>query len=437
MNHSATATSKAYTSRVTLHTLDSPQDLQTGSSRRWPLTKGIWDRLFVLAALAYVGSIPLENYGVLGSDVSITALLGLIVLSLAPIAAISRGSGAWVLNWHLTRPIWISLGLLLAYWFVTLFWTSSYGSPATTYIRYVALALLVPALARAIALSGDAAIRIYVISAVVLAALNVDQLRSDPGLLQATVAEQNANGLSLVLSLGLGWAIYLALHSAGKSRYLFAATVPVLLVGNLSTGSRTGVIASLLAIAASLGLTFLKNRNISGNFVFSLVLLSSLWLALVALGDRLPGRLSTVFRDLGDMTSWSARDQLWEGALYLRTDWFWQGIGLGQTKSYVAVFYNDYQVLHNTFLEVAVQSGVVGLILFIMVGISATVVALRGMLRAVFLIALITVLPFLGSLSAEYYKEIWLLPAVAAAGIPLVKKVARRQSHMGSGTPSR
>ncbi len=406
---------------------------------RWPKAEGFDAKLFVLVSLAYVAAIPLENYqGALGF--SVTAILAAATMAIWGYSRL-RGSHtgrSWRVDTRATRPLWWAIAILMGYWALTLSWAgtsleSLYGSTFGRYATFTGLALMVPILTRAMAVSGDAAIRVFVLSATVLALLNAAQLNGGD---QVTVAQQNENGLALVLTLALGWSVMLSLRTQKLWRFVFALSSVVLLVGALGTGSRTGAIAAIAAIGSAVALNTLRRESILSALLTAVSLLVLMLLALRAVAPLLPERLSNLAENLTNLEAWSGRSELWSGALYYRDEWIWSGVGLGQSRMFSALFFDRYQVLHNSFLEVAVQTGIVGLILFVSVGITAAVIAFRGKNTGPYLVAAIAVLPFMLTLSAEYYKSIWLLPAVAAAGIPLVSRARKTKGRAATLPPA-
>ena len=183
------------------------------------------------------------------------------------------------------------------------------------------------------------------------------------------------NYLAFSLLLGLPLACVLALRANAPTwerRYALACLV-IMLVAFLLSASRGG----FLALAAALPFAVWRSPY------------RSRWLALtVALGLLvlvLPGSPLSRFLDPspGDIESHQIRMALLEAGLRMFWENLWIGVGAGNYRFEVARYASDSSielrhVAHNTYLEVASELGVPGLLLFA----SILVLAFRGLRAA-------------------------------------------------------
>ncbi len=147
-----------------------------------------------------------------------------------------------------------------------------------------------------------------------------------------------------------------------------------------------------------------------------LVLASVLCGSWLVLGSRAPERLNDLGSSLQGSDSWGDRLPLWAGSIDQVSTWLWWGVGPGHSELLVASYMFFPSVLHNTLLSVAVEFGTFGLLSFLGIGLAAARVARKGANSGLFFTALVPTLLFMMTLSMEYYKMLWLLPALAAGG---------------------
>jgi O-antigen ligase len=216
----------------------------------------------------------------------------------------------------------------------------------------------------------------------------------------------NANDLTLILMIGLPLAMQL-FFAASRSRMgrimkvINLAFVPLAIFAIVLTGSRT----SLIAIVP-FGIYLMVTQQIK--FSQKLSLIAILMISLLAILPFIPGsvisRLGTIGSSIGE-GDLGGRGGLWLETIAVFAQYPLLGIGSGAITSSIG------SAVHNTLLSIAADTGLVGLILFLL--ILGTVIfqavhlpkGTAGLWVAIFLTWLIGVL----SLSWDVKKLTWIV----------------------------
>lgn len=176
---------------------------------------------------------------------------------------------------------------------------------------------------------------------------------------------QNPNVLSeyLLLIIPITFAVSISGKTIGKKLFGFACTA-VMILCMLLTYSRGGWLG--LIVAAALFLVILDRRFILVGIV-----------GLVALYFVLPDSIVARFTSIGNMsdTSTSYRFSIWVGTIAMLKDYWMCGIGPGTAafnQVYPLYSYNaaTAQHSHNLFLQITCDTGVAGIIIFLMLVLS-------------------------------------------------------------------
>ena len=231
----------------------------------------------------------------------------------------------------------------------------------------------------------------------------------------------NPNYMASTLALGIPIAWHLVL--GGRTRALsllnFLA-IPAVIVAIFLTGSRGGLITAVLALSV-IPLTYAKlSPRVQVTVVVGLVLvgLAAYWLA-PAFEQNLPTgieRFSEIPEQLqsGDLTG---RGRIWIAGIELFRDHPIVGVGAGGFAEAVRPYLGEARTSHNAFLNVAAQTGVIGLVLFLatllIVGLPFAL-SLAGD-RIVYLVLLGTVAMILMPSTLENGKQVWFVLALAAS----------------------
>jgi O-antigen ligase len=255
------------------------------------------------------------------------------------------------------------------------------------------------------------------------------------------------NELALVLVPGLALAFF-ALPGARSTleRWWLVASATAMSVALLETGSRGG----LIALAAAFAVALIVGGRERMKVLAALLGFASLAVAYFALAA--PANLRT---HVADFTTGggSGRTDLWTIARKVAADHPIVGVGIGNFEAVegqyasradlpaIDLVIDEPHVVHNTYLELLAELGVVGLTCFVALVSGAVVLgwrAVRSFARAGatdlellargLLVGLGGMLTASFFLSAEYEKQLWLLLgfAVALGGIA---------ERVGSGRP--
>jgi O-antigen ligase len=242
----------------------------------------------------------------------------------------------------------------------------------------------------------------------------------------------NANTTGIYLAMGLPMAWYLAM-SAGKGKIMLMLRlvnyvyIPVIMFTIILTATRFAVIMSLPAFLFGLG-TLNKLKPISRILIF--VFLTA---AVVQLSSMIPQaslqRLGTMDDEFqkGDFND---RTELWERGIDIWHDHPILGVGSGGYNEAVAPIYGRPRSVHNSFIAILAELGIIGMGLFGLILVTAIFQAWRHptILDAWFWLTVLITWG-LGNLALTwtYSKPTWLLLSLLAASASLY-----RQSDMSS-----
>lgn len=198
----------------------------------------------------------------------------------------------------------------------------------------------------------------------------------------------NSNQYGMFLMLMLPGIIWQALRAPPRTRLVYTALSYVYIGTMLAlialTGSRGSALSLLVVIAALVLWKPVRPWGLTG-----LTAIVSMLVAAPFLVDTL------VARFLEDETAageFGGRLLLWQAALELISENVWTGIGAGngpqQLHDYIASltsYYNERNDLpaHNPLLEVGIQTGVPGMVIYALIPVLAVRTFLRGSRRPV------------------------------------------------------
>lgn len=168
---------------------------------------------------------------------------------------------------------------------------------------------------------------------------------------------ENPNDLACVLDLLLPFSVYFLLTAKGKIRLLALITVLATFFSVMFTFSRSGFLGLFLAILVlvwKIGRKY-RMRIVAGSAVLAVVLF-------VAMPGSYRHRISTIFNPQADQTnSAQERQELMKVAANLAVRRSILGLGMGNFHIYS--FHE--KVAHNSFLEIAAELGIVGLLAYL------------------------------------------------------------------------
>jgi len=372
-----------------------------------------------MTTLAYAGlwifvfSMPFESLvGVSGVAV-IPRATGALALGLALLSVVISGRFR---RWHAFHVIallfwlWAALGLFFANRMERLpykFWTY-----AQLLLVLWMIWELVPSKQRALGL-----LTAYVFGAYVAVFGTIIAYRKEAGLLRRfTAGGSDPNDLAMTLALALPMAWYLGItYRQPLLRWACRAYLPVGLVAIGLTGSRGGMLASMIGLLiVPLSMTTLS----PGRLVTAVAMLGiSGALAVAYIPDRIVERLATTGSEVEDF-SFGGRFKLWVAGVEAFTQRPVIGYGTGGFKAAVTPKLGQMsQVAHNSYVSVLVEQGVVGFLLYAMMFVAVFLAALNlpPPDRRFALVLLATLAIAMLPLTWEDRKPVWFILAALLA----------------------
>lgn len=228
------------------------------------------------------------------------------------------------------------------------------------------------------------------------------------------------NDLGVTIALAIAPALYLSLAAAPAQAWLARVAAGLILPAIPLTGSRTALIATLIGFGFAVATwRTAGNQHRAATLVLgALLLLGFVGLAPKRSRDRvaaMPGEITQ-----GTLVN---RTRIWKAGLKVLKRRPIYGIGAGAypaaVKEYIGVpprAGHEY-VAHNTFLSVAVETGLAGAALYglLLILLSAYAWALPGQERALWLVTLLAWAVGVSTLTWEHRKPGWFFFALIAS----------------------
>lgn len=220
------------------------------------------------------------------------------------------------------------------------------------------------------------------------------------------------NDLAMTLALGLAMAWYLGLtYRRPLMRWVCRAYIPIALVAIGLTGSRGGMLATMVALLiVPLTMTKLSPGKLA---IMLAVLMLSATLAIAFVPDTLVQRFASTGTEVEDLR-FGGRFKLWVAGVHVFAEHPLLGIGTSGFKEAITPELGDAaQVAHNSYLSVLVEEGIFGLVLYMAMLVSVWLAALRlqTMERRFALVLLSTLGVAMLPLTWEDQKVVWFILA--------------------------
>ena len=376
------------------------RDARTAEEHRRKLT--LAERL----ALLYAASVPFNGLAIGGR--SLPFLVGAVYLTLAILTRLASQN---------RERDELPIRRMLAAVVFTLYCTTSYYwsiAPDLTIGRVTTLFLLLLTswfLAQDLSRVSRQLPVAFVIGAV-LAAFMV--LGAPASITDRRTANGNANDVALTLLLGVVCALWLSLKERGRSRLLGALALAILIVGVVATGSRTAVVGGAAMMLAVVGWLAWKQQWRPFVLVLGLFALGAAVFSILP-ADVIPSRLTTIQSSL-ELDSLGGRTYLWRAILERGLDM--NGVGAGATPAYLQQTIGSPFVSHNAFLGVLLETGIVGILLFLAILLHAIIAARRSPYTELLFFMLPAMIAGSMALSIEGSRPLWFVIALAWAVQP-------------------
>jgi O-antigen ligase len=227
---------------------------------------------------------------------------------------------------------------------------------------------------------------------------------------QRRTASGNENDVATVLAIAACLALYLAFDATRhRIAAIGLAIAAFSMVGIVATGSRTGIVA----VIAGLAIVLLQALTAPRAALLARVVM------VVAIGattaytippQYVPDRLIST-ASAASNEDLSGRVELWDAALNRGLDAL--GLGLGASQTYFITAANTDHVAHNVVIEVMLELGLIGLILFGII-FWAAIRAIRNSVFRRTLVPLLIVFAIMSTtLSLEWRRITWMVLAFA------------------------
>ena len=259
-------------------------------------------------------------------------------------------------------------------------------------------------------------------------------------------ADINANDFAVVLAFGIPMAWRLTFFFKNRLLYwLNVLYLPLAISGIVVVASRGGFISALVALMI-IPATFNK-LGLLRKLGLVVLLVAGTWFIFFYAPQVFPdlqastARLSETSSELTSGTL-TGRRVIWAAGFELFREYPFFGVGQGGfERAVVDTSYGRSVSSHNAYLSVLVQTGLVGLVLFLLVIASVLLPALIGRFkqRSFTLILLMTLLVSIFSLNADYYKFTWFILSLLACEVPILAVDSQTEARHGSraGVPAK
>lgn len=305
-----------------------------------------------------------------GSALSVSRLVGLVLIAAAVVATLSRGLVRLrvpALTLVLTGLfcLWVTLGSIGNLWSPT-------GAlvKAATFIQLAVMAVVIWQLCRT-EREHHALLQAFVLGAYVVAGRLVYDYIANPFVPNAAQSFEryvglggNPNGVAAIMALALPMAYFLgAFRSRGPWRWLNFLYLPLAVFGIILTASRGGFVIALVGLLVIPLTAGYLRRSGRVAVVVGAVAVAAALAPVVPVANFT--RIAETSSEVSDGNV-SNRSQIWAGGFELYKTSPLIGIGTGSFNRAVEPVLGYSIAAHNAFLLVLIESGVVGFALFVL-----------------------------------------------------------------------
>lgn len=360
----------------------------------------------------FVFTIPWENVLTISGGGTLAKLIGLAAGGIGGIAALTTKK----VRFH--PFLWAGLLFIIWNW-LSLLWSIDQElslQRVLTYTQLWVMAWMVYQYADRNFL--EFLLRAYVLGAWVAVAATIYSYMTGSELYYQRYAAEgfDPNDLSFYLSLAIPMASYLGLKASSISvKVLFLTYIPVSLFAIALTASRAGAIATAVALLYIPQSSTMLNWKWRMTAFLFLIFASTTLLTQVPIENYL--RLASVIEETttGNLNQ---RLEIWRMGLEAFVNHPIIGIGAG---AFPATIPGTPTAPHNVFLAVAVEGGLIGLLLWLLISFYSLkgIFRLKSFERELWLFVGVILLLAWFSLNFEWRKASWLMMSLAASASSL------------------
>jgi len=369
-------------------------------------------KIALILLLLFIFIVPTEKVVLIDGFGSIARIIGMLAM-MAWFLSIALGG-----HFRSTKAFHTYLFLFIFWNCASIFWSVDIASTQERIISWVQLGLLVVLIwdlldSHALTTAG---IQAYVLGALVGACGIIYNFLGATEFVYGrySAAGQHAVNIGLILAIGIPMSWYLILQRgkasavAGWLLMLNALYIPVACIGIALTGSRGAMVASLPAIFFIL--PTLGRLPVWAKLFSAVIALGGIYVGYQLIPKATLERLGTAYAELTGSGNLTGRTQIWDDAFSRFLDYPFLGVG---SNAFKAVSESGL-VAHNSFLSVLVETGIVGLLLFLIVLFIALLSSLELPKLESKLWKTTLLIWFLGAsaLTYEHHKPTWLILAL-------------------------
>lgn len=374
-------------------------------------------RVAFLCVLAVVLVLPIENVFVIPGVGSLSRLAGILLILSAVPAFLGRG----YLQFR-RQPVVVMLLALYVLWaLASLMWSVEPASTMSYVFTFVQLLILVVVIWQLCVTDRDrrAVQQAYVIGSAIAVFEGIRNfvLGNEAVYQRFSVSNTDPNDYALILALAIPMAWDLFANQRGYVRVLNLLCIPLSLVGIILTGSRGGSLAAAVALLViPLGFMSLDRfgrRTILALLVAGLLAVPFFWTDIVTTVGSNIDRISTLGEELSSGTL-NDRAIIWDLGMEAFGERPLTGVGGGAFPAAIEQAAGVRELAHNTFISVAVEMGLVGLLLFgsVLVVLAVPLIRSYSVRTMPGVVLLLTLLIGITPLTWEFRKPTWLVIAL-------------------------
>lgn len=374
-------------------------------------------RVAFLCVLAVVLVLPIENVFVIPGVGSLSRLAGILLILSAVPAFLGRG----YLQFR-RQPVVVMLLALYVLWaLASLMWSVEPASTMSYVFTFVQLLILVVVIWQLCVTDRDrrAVQQAYVIGSAIAVFEGIRNfvLGNEAVYQRFSVSNTDPNDYALILALAIPMAWDLFANQRGYVRVLNLLCIPLALVGIILTGSRGGSLAAAVALLViPLGFMSLDRfgrRTILALLVAGLLAVPFFWTDIVTTVGSNIDRISTLGEELSSGTL-NDRAIIWDLGMEAFGERPLTGVGGGAFPAAIEKAAGVRELAHNTFISVAVEMGLVGLLLFgsVLMVLAVPLIRSYSVRTMPGVVLLLTLLIGITPLTWEFRKPTWLVIAL-------------------------
>lgn len=362
---------------------------------------GIWLLVFSISAEP-----TFRGFGVVGSQVT-----GILALSLALVAFVTSGRVRRFHGIHIAAflfVIWSGCSLV----YINNGW-QEIPRKFLTFIQLFVMLWMIWELA--VSRSRQIGLMTAYVLGAYLAAFDTILLWRRQGELMRRFAAGGVdnNDLAMLLALGIPIAWYLSMNVRKPLlRWLFSAYLPCAVLAVGLTGSRGGMVTTVVALLI-VPLTVSRLSPLRRGVAIALLWISGI-VAVTYLPQTLMERLASTTTEVEGGTL-GGRMKIWVAGVHAFSMRPLTGYGTSSYKRAIDPWLRTRnQVAHNSFLSVAVEEGLVGLVLYSMMFLLVwrSVLKLPRTERRFALVLLAALVISMMTLTSEHSKRVWAILAI-------------------------